>query len=182
MGAPHKEGGIRPTGLWTALEARVIRYKPLLLVLDNLADVFGGNEINRGETRQFVGMLRSLAIKHNLAVLLLAHPSLACMANGSGISGSTAWNGSVRSRLYFQNVGGGDGADPDPELRILTTKKANYGPTGAEIRLRWVAGLLSSGHAGQWPRPDHSGRNGRSGVPRSPRRIRAAGPRRLAEA
>jgi len=63
MGAPDgRDGIIRPTALWSALEALVSCHKPRLVVLDNLADVFGGNEISRGETRQFVGMLRALAI------------------------------------------------------------------------------------------------------------------------
>ena len=143
MGAPlGRDGAIRPTDLWLDLEAKVEQYKPRLLVLDNLADVFGGNEISRSETRQFVGMLRSLAIRHSLAVVLLAHPSLAGMTNGSGISGSTAWNGSVRSRLYFQSIKDKDGTEPDATQRILKTMKANYGPTGGEIRLRWERGCF----------------------------------------
>lgn len=143
MGAPAgKDRMIRPTVLWQRLEAKIAQYQPRLLVLDNLADVFGGNEISRSETRQFVGILRALAIKHNCAVVLLSHPSLAGMANGSGISGSTAWSGSVRSRLYFESVRGDDGTEHDSDLRVLTVKKANYARTGGEIRLRWVKGCF----------------------------------------
>ena len=44
--------------------------------------------------------------------------------------------GSVR--LYFHRVK----EEVDPDIRILTTKKANYGPIGAETRVRWQAGVF----------------------------------------
>jgi RecA-family ATPase len=40
-------------------------------------------------------MLRGLAINYQHATLMLAHPSLAGMASGSGSSGSTGWSNSV---------------------------------------------------------------------------------------
>ena len=91
MGAPEaKTAIIRETSIWRGLVAIVERIKPKLVILDTLADVFAGNEIARQEARQFVGILRGLAIKYELAVVLLAHPSLSGMASGAGTSGSTA--------------------------------------------------------------------------------------------
>jgi len=46
-----------------------------------------------------VAMLRGLAFKADCAILLLAHPSVAGMSSGSGLSGWTSWDNSVRSRL-----------------------------------------------------------------------------------
>lgn len=69
-------------------------------------------------------------------VLLLSHPSVQGMQSGTGLSGSTAWNNSVRSRLYFT-------ADKnDEDLRLLKTMKANYGRKGAETILRWHEGAF----------------------------------------
>jgi RecA-family ATPase len=143
MGAPDgKSGVIRETAIWRGLVAVVETIKPKLVILDTLADIFAGNEIARQEARQFIGILRGLAIRHELAVVLLAHPSLSGMANGSGTSGSTAWSNSVRSRLYLETIKGDDGKEIDADIRVLRTKKANYGPVGAEIRLRWRNGCF----------------------------------------
>ena len=112
MGAPDgKTGIVKETPLWRELVALVGRIRPRLVILDTLADVFAGNEIARQEARQFIGLLRGLAIAEETAVALLAHPSLAGMANGSGTSGSTAWSNSVRSRLYLETIKGDDGKE-----------------------------------------------------------------------
>ena len=142
MGVPDKAGLIRETAVWRALVAKVEHVKPRLVVIDTLADIFAGNENARAEARQFIGQLRGLAIRSACAVLLLNHPSLSGMASGAGTSGSTAWSNSVRSRIYFERAKGDDGSEPDPELRILKVVKANYGPIGTELRLRWTKGIF----------------------------------------
>jgi RecA-family ATPase len=111
-------------------------FLPKLLILDTAADVFGGDEINRKQVRFFVSVLRRLAMECDLAVLLLSHPSVQGMQSGTGLSGSTAWNNSVRSRLYFT----ADKADED--LRLPKNMKANYGRKGAETKLRWHDGAF----------------------------------------
>ena len=55
-------------------------------MLDTLADLFGGDEIKKVHARQFISMLRGLAIEFNVTVLLLSHPSQAGMSSGSGMS------------------------------------------------------------------------------------------------
>ncbi len=107
-----------------------------------MADLFGGNEINRAQARQFIGMLRGLALRHETTVWLLAHPSLAGMATGTGSSGSTAWNNSVRLRIYLRRVKSTEGDEPDPDARELEVMKANYGKTGLVLPLRWRAGVF----------------------------------------
>jgi hypothetical protein len=108
-------GALRPTALFRDLDARLASERPALVVLDTLADMFPGNENDRTQARQFVGMLRGLAIRHECALLLLAHPSLAGLNTGTGTSGSTGWNNSVRSRLYLSRITqDGYEADPDP--------------------------------------------------------------------
>ena len=134
-------GTLTSTPFFRELDQRLGDESPALLVLDALADLFTGNENDRAQARQFVGLLRGLAIKHECAVLLLSHPSLSGLNSGSGTSGSTGWNNSVRSRLYLDRVRD-DGYEADPDARTLTTKKSNYGRSGGEIALRWQAGVF----------------------------------------
>jgi hypothetical protein len=120
----------------TKIAKLVETFRPELLILDTSADLFGGDENNRVHVRFFVTMLRKLAMDHNVAVLLLSHPSVSGMQSGSGTSGSTAWNNSVRSRLYLT-------ADKDDDdLRVLKGMKANYGRKGGELKLRWHEGAF----------------------------------------
>jgi RecA-family ATPase len=115
------------------LVADIDRMRPVLVVLDASADLFGGDEIKRAEVRSFIAILRSsIAIPYKCCVLLLTHPSVSGMERGSGYSGSTAWNNSARSRLYFDQS-----HKDDPESRVLELQKNNRGKTGEKIQLRW---------------------------------------------
>ncbi|WP_287311170.1 AAA family ATPase [Mesorhizobium sp.] len=135
-----KQNTIKMTKLFSQLESTMDREWPSLVVLDTLADLHTGDENNRSHARQFIGKLKALAGRFNCAVLLLAHPSRSGMADGSGASGSTGWNNSVRSRLYLQRVIDKDGREWDDKARVLSTVKANYGARGGTIDLRWQHG------------------------------------------
>jgi RecA-family ATPase len=150
LGAPEgKAALIAPTTVFRGLLALVERIRPRLVVLDALADVYAGEENARAQARQFIGLLRGLAIKNDLAVVLIAHPSLSGMASGSGTSGSTAWSNSVRARLYLERIVDEGNREIDPDLRVLRVKKSNYGPVGLELRLRWQnGGFILDGPAG----------------------------------
>jgi RecA-family ATPase len=141
LAAPQRrDGPLSETPLFKAIRAEIEERRPNLLVLDTLADLFGGDEIKRPHARQFISLLRGLAIEFSLTIVLLSHPSQSGMASGAGTSGSTAWSNSVRSRLYLERPkAGGDGGD---DIRILTTKKANYGRAGDERVLRWRDGVF----------------------------------------
>ena len=136
MAAPGPGGRVLvPTGVYAAVRAYVEAQRPALIVLDTLADLFGGDEVNRAQVRQFVAMLRAIAIDFGTTVVLLAHPSVNGMSNGSGLSGSTAWNNSVRSRLYMKR-------DDQSDLRTIEVMKANYGAVGQQIRVKWERGVF----------------------------------------
>jgi RecA-family ATPase len=142
MAAPDKHGLIMPTPLFARLRQAARDIRPRLIVVDNSADVFAGNENDRAQVRQFVTLLRGIAIDANAGLLLTSHPSLTGISTGSGLSGSTAWNASVRSRLYFKRAKTEKDEEPDPDLRVLELMKSNYGPVGETITLRWKAGLF----------------------------------------
>lgn len=64
------------------------------------------------------------------------------MFSGTGLSGSTAWSNSVRSRLYFTRPMAEPGEHLDPDLRQLQLKKTNYAGMGETIIVRWHDGVF----------------------------------------
>jgi RecA-family ATPase len=142
LGTPDRTGIIKPTPLFEQLLATAIKIKPVLVALDTAADTFGGNENDRSQVRQFIGLLRRLAISSNAAVLLASHPSVSGITTDSGLSGSTGWHNSVRSRMYFKAAKATNGEKPNPDLRELEVRKNNYGPSGEVIRMRWQNGVF----------------------------------------
>ncbi|MFD1744050.1 AAA family ATPase [Rhizobium helianthi] len=136
LSVPNKSGTMEPTPLWRGIASFAAEFTPRLIVLDTSADLFGGDEIKRAQVRQFIAMLRKLAIELQCAIVLLSHPSVQGMQTGTGISGSTGWSNSVRSRLYLTRD------KDDADLRILKVMKSNYGEAGKELRLRWKDGAF----------------------------------------
>lgn len=114
-----------------------------LVIVDTAADVFAGNENIRPQVRKFIALLTRLARAIDGAVLLLAHPSQTGRASGTGDGGSTAWNNSVRSRLYLKRPDAAGGNAPDADIRILSRLKANYASAGAEVTLRYSRGAFA---------------------------------------
>jgi RecA-family ATPase len=142
MAAPDRGGIIKTTKLFADVHEAACDIRPKLIVLDNAADIYGGSENDRAQVRQFIGHLRGMAIAAGAGVLLTSHPSLTGINTGTGLSGSTAWNASVRSRLYFKRAVTDKDEEPDPDLRVLEVMKSNYGPIGETINLRWSKGLF----------------------------------------
>ena len=70
LGHVDRTGLVRPTPLFERLMKAAIHIKPVLIGIDTAADVFAGNESDRSEVRQFVGMLRKLAIQSNAYVIV----------------------------------------------------------------------------------------------------------------
>lgn len=132
--ANRQTGLMEPTRLFGWLQEKVDQIRPSLLVLDTLADLFGGDEIKREQARSFVGMLNGLAFKFGVTILLLSHPSQYGMESGRGTSGSTGWSNSARGRMYFEQH------SSDTDLRVLTLKKTNYGKPGTQYTLRYDEG------------------------------------------
>jgi RecA-family ATPase len=135
LAEPDRKANLVATAIYPKLVSQAMTLRPKLIVIDPSADVFGGDEVNRAQVRKFVSMLRAMAMHIDCAVLLLSHPSLTGLNSGTGTSGSTAWNNSVRSRLYLEVP------NESPDARILKVVKANYGKTGEAIAIRWNDGV-----------------------------------------
>ena len=136
-------GKIMPTPLYEQLAQMIGDLKPVVVGMASSANFFAGNEINRSEVQQFIGLLTKLAISANGTVVLLSHPSLTGMSSGSGLSGNTAWHASVRARFYMRSVKKGEDDDEDEsDLREIVFKKSNYGPLADTMVLQWRDGMF----------------------------------------
>ena len=76
---------MRPTKLFERIKADATVLKPKLIVIDPVADVFGGKENDRAQTRMFCTMMRGLAIAAGAAVIPPAriHRSLASVTTAA---------------------------------------------------------------------------------------------------
>lgn len=122
------------------VEAVAVERMPLVLIVDNIAQVFGGNENDRSMATQFVNRLARIAIKAHCAVLLLGHPS---KISGSEYSGSTGWDAAVRSRWLLERITEKvDGKDQPTGQMMLRRLKANYAAQD-NLVLEWENGAYA---------------------------------------
>lgn len=118
------------TPLLDTIESECERVRPVMLVLDNVAQLFGGLENDRFMVTAFCNALSGIAHRHNCAVLLLGHVA---KAEGSEFSGSTAWEAAVRTRLWLERR--------DDGLIELHKKKANYSQRDSVV-MEYQSGAL----------------------------------------
>ena len=117
-------------------KARAIGAK--LVILDNAAQLFGGEENSRAEVTTFINAVNGLARRLDAAALMLGHPP----KSGAEYSGSTAWHAAVRCMWSLGRVAEENDEGEPSDAMVLTRTKANYAPGGQEVRLRWVDGVL----------------------------------------
>jgi RecA-family ATPase len=130
--AEPRTGRISKTALLVQIETWIDRNKPRLVVIDSVAAVFDGDAIARRQVRAFLALLRKVARENDVAILLLDHPSVRGMADGTGTANSVDWRNSVRSMLHLS-----DPEKDDPDTRELVVKKNNRGRIGEKVTLRW---------------------------------------------
>lgn len=102
-----------------------------LIVLDNIAHLFPGNEIIRRQVVAFLAACDQLAASCNASVLLLGHPAKAA---GSEYSGNLGWSAHVRQRWFLT---WGDPELGDTDARVLKKAKANLSKKGEEVAFWW---------------------------------------------
>ena len=134
-----RDGLMRLRPVWHRLKRDALAFGADVVIIDTLADVFPGSEIDRAQVSAFVkGCLGKLADEIQGSVIALGHPSQSGKQSGAGTSGSTAWSNAARSRLYLRYPEGADGGN----IRELQGMKANYGPKGNTFKLRWARGAF----------------------------------------
>ena len=137
LGTALPNGMIAPTPLFNSLYQRTLEIRPALIIVDSIAATFGGNQNDRVQARGFISIFRRLAHEANCAVLLLDHPSLSGITNGTGRGGSMDWQNAGRARLYLRSVENEQGSTSGRELEVM---KTNYGPPGEKVKLHWEDG------------------------------------------
>jgi hypothetical protein len=136
------DGRLVPGPMLAELVEQIGDYKADIVILDNIARLYGGNENDRHQVTSFMALLTGAARPTNAAVLLLGHPGKAL---GSEYSGSTAWEGAARARLYL----GRDLPDKEPGVeegiddgvRYLCRRKANYSSRDYR-KIQYIDGVM----------------------------------------
>ncbi|WGR91850.1 AAA family ATPase [Bradyrhizobium sp. ISRA443] len=142
--ADSRTGRVTKTPLLAEIEKWVAINKPRLVAIDSIAAVFDGDAIARRQVRAFLAILRKIAREHDIAIVLLDHPSVRGMADGSGTANSVDWRNSVRSLLHLS-----DPEKNDQDSRQLEVKKSNYGRSGEKVTLRWGGLTFTTAMAGE---------------------------------
>jgi DNA polymerase len=137
-----RNGKIEATPLYQQLLETAGDIKPRMIGIAAAANVFAGNENDRSQVQQFVGLLTRVAMVANGSLVLISHPSLTGITSESGLSGSTQWHNSVRARSLLRGVKPEAGEPVDHDLREIVFKKNNYGPVSESIKLHWDSGLF----------------------------------------
>ena len=107
-----------------------------LLILDNISDLYGGNENHRAQVNHFAkAVLGGIIRRCGVTIVLLGHPPKNPEAD---YSGSTAWNAAVRAR--HQLCKPENGMDDE---RQLMCRKSNYSVSSdLMIDLVWQEGVF----------------------------------------
>jgi len=144
LGRPDIRGIVQPTLSLLRLERTIVKLRPAFVMIENAADVYGGNENDRTSVTRFVRkILGRLTVPCDSTMMLIQHPSVSGLNDGSGRSGSTGWNNSGRWRNNFTKPKD----ETDKHIRQLEICKNNYGPDDAKVRLRWDRGVfIPDGH------------------------------------
>lgn len=127
-----------------------------ILVLDNIAQVFGANQSDPHLVTAFVNGVYGIVRDRPFAPIFLGHIARAA---GSEFAGSAAWENACRMRWYLgthlpdQKLD--DDEPTDSDVVYLAKRKANY--TAKDYRrLRFEGGLLVPDHV-EGRRFDHAG-------------------------
>ena len=115
------------TPLIDELRQQLGDYRADVLILDNIAQVFGANSNDPHHVTQFVNGIQGLVPDRPFAPIFLGHTA---RSEGSEFSGSAAWENAVRMRWYLGTTlpdQKPDVDDPiDPNVVFLAKRKANY--------------------------------------------------------
>jgi len=120
LGTVDRNMIVQPTTSLLRLERTVAAIRPALVIIENAADVYSGNESDRPNVTRFMrSLLGRLTAPCESTIMLIQHPSVSGLSDGTGRSGSTGWNNSGRWRHNFTKVKDSD------DLRQLEIAKNN---------------------------------------------------------
>jgi hypothetical protein len=138
-------GKMEATPKLTELREQIGDLGAEVVILDSVARTFGGNENDRHNVTRYIAGLQWAGAPTSAAMLLIGHPAKAA---GSEFSGSTAWEASVRARLFFgyqmpdQPQDPENPPDPLSPVRYLAKRKTNYS-TRDWREVRYANGVMT---------------------------------------
>ena len=140
MATVNRSGKVETTKRYHELIEMAGDLKPKCIAIASSANVYAGNECDRSQVQQFIGLLTRAALVAGGYVVLAQHPSLTGINNGSGLSGTTQWENAVRGRAYMKGVNR-EVDEPDNDLREIVFVKNQYGKQDEKIVLKWQDGM-----------------------------------------
>ena len=129
------DGKIQATALWKALVGNIEEIEPVLVIVDPLNETYDGDELKRVQARQFIGLMRPVAAKRNLAIIVTAHPSKTGIEERTGNSGSTGWSALMRGGANLEILWDENDKTIDTGKRLLSPRKVTGGERTAKLDL-----------------------------------------------
>lgn len=117
------------TKVMDELAEQIGDYRASVVILDNIAQVFGGNASDPHHVTEFVNRVSGLGRGkvQRFTPMLLGHVA---RSQGSEFAGSAAWENACRMRWYLGETlpdqQPDDDDQPDPDTVYLAKRKANY--------------------------------------------------------
>ena len=132
-------GGVTEGPFLKPLLAKIVATGARFVVLDPLSDFADLDETKRLAANAYCKkVLGPISHKLGVTVVQTGHPSKTSMADGSVVSGSTAWKNAVRNVLSMERMKDAPRADP---RRILRNAWTNYGEE-RELELHLAGDVL----------------------------------------
>ena len=139
LATADKSGLVRPTPLFSGIEAAIAAIAPVLVAVDNCAATYIGSQIDRSGARGYNNQLRRIARGPSKpALLLLDHPSQSGLASGRGGGGNMDWRNAPRSAAWLRDHE--DKTRTAEGARVLEHVKSNNGRKAEPIDLHWSDG------------------------------------------
>jgi RecA-family ATPase len=138
-----KAGVVKTRPLFETLQREIEAFTPDVVILGNRVNIFGVNQNDDAQARQCITLvLDAICNEYGCAVIMPSHVSVAGLREGSGTSGTVQWSNGMRLRTYLRRIKDEKDQVIDPDLRELEVMKANWGPSGNIIRIRWQNGVF----------------------------------------
>ncbi|KAL2051026.1 hypothetical protein ABVK25_008772 [Lepraria finkii] len=153
---PHGKALVN-TAAMDSLEAEVISRRPDILFLDPFVELHGAEENDNTAVRSVMARFRALAVKHNMAVVLLHHnrKGIATAGDPDSMRGASAISGAARVVLTLtvmaQEEADGFGIPQDRRRYYarLDAAKMNYAPVRDAEWFERTSFVLDNGPAGR---------------------------------
>ena len=116
-------------GMWTSIAGQLSEQindtRAEVVILDNVAQMYGANENDRHHVTTFCNGLCGLAHGRPLSIIILTHPAKQMQ---SEFSGSSAWENACRMRWWLGDKlpDTTEEKSEDEDMRYLAKRKVNY--------------------------------------------------------